>query len=127
MEKLSKYASAGKIAELLDLDRKKVDKAMKELKAEGAIVSPVRFKWDTAHKNHGFPEISHVEVQSGIQHLSLDLIGNLPVDTFNGTQVILAFLAQIRCVVEASVTQCLSNVLLHTWANAQPINEVVIG
>ena len=44
MEKLSKYASAGKIAELLDLDRKKVDKAMTELKAEGAIVSPVRCK-----------------------------------------------------------------------------------
>lgn len=53
MEKLSKYASAGKIAELLDLDRKKVDKAMKEHKAEGAIVSPVRCKRDTAHKNHG--------------------------------------------------------------------------
>lgn len=44
MEKLSKYASAGKIVELLDLDCKKVDKAMKELKAEGAIVSPVRCK-----------------------------------------------------------------------------------
>ena len=66
-------------------------------------------------------------MQSVIQHLSLDLIGNLSVDTFNGTQVILAFLAQIRCVVEASVTQGLSNALLHTWANAQPINEVVIG
>ena len=50
MEKLSKYASAGKIAELLDLDRKEVDKAMKELKAEGAIVSPVRCKWEPAQK-----------------------------------------------------------------------------
>ena len=32
--------NAGKIAELSGLDRKDVDKAMKELKAEGAIVSP---------------------------------------------------------------------------------------
>ena len=31
--------NAGKIAELSGLDRKEVDKAMKELKAEGAIVS----------------------------------------------------------------------------------------
>ena len=34
--------AAGKIAELSGLDRKVVDKAMKELKASGAIVSPVR-------------------------------------------------------------------------------------
>lgn len=33
-----------------DLDRKKVDKAMKELKADGAIVSPVRCKWEPAEK-----------------------------------------------------------------------------
>lgn len=37
--------NAGKIAELSGLDRKDVDKAMKELKAEGAITSPVRCKW----------------------------------------------------------------------------------
>lgn len=54
MEKLSKHANDGKKAELLDLDRKKVDKAMKELQAEGTIVFPVSFKWDMAHKNHGF-------------------------------------------------------------------------
>ena len=36
--------NAGKIAELSGLDRKEVDKAMKELKEEGAIVSPVRCK-----------------------------------------------------------------------------------
>ena len=40
--------NAGKIAELSGLDRKDVDKAMKELKEEGAIVSPVRCKWATA-------------------------------------------------------------------------------
>lgn len=40
--------NAGKIAELSGLDRKDVDKAMKELKAEGAIVSPVRCKWAPA-------------------------------------------------------------------------------
>ncbi len=42
--------NAGKIAELSGLDRKDVDKAMKELKAEGAIVSPVRCKWEPASK-----------------------------------------------------------------------------
>lgn len=42
--------AAGKIAELSGLDRKEVDKAMKELKAEGAIVSPVRCKWEPAQK-----------------------------------------------------------------------------
>ena len=40
--------NAGKIAELSGLDRKEVDKAMKELKAEGAIVAPVRCKWAPA-------------------------------------------------------------------------------
>ena len=38
--------NAGKIAELSGLDRKEVDKAMKELKEEGVIVSPVRCKWE---------------------------------------------------------------------------------
>ncbi len=41
--------NAGKIAELSGLDRKNVDKAMKELKEEGAIVSPVRCKWAPAN------------------------------------------------------------------------------
>jgi len=40
--------NAGKIAELSGLDRKEVDKAMKLLKEEGAIVSPVRCKWTVA-------------------------------------------------------------------------------
>lgn len=40
--------NAGKIAELSGLDRKEVDKAMKQLKDEGAIVSPVRCKWSPA-------------------------------------------------------------------------------
>ena len=40
--------NAGKIAELSGLDRKVVDKAMKELKKTGAIVSPVRCKWEPA-------------------------------------------------------------------------------
>ena len=40
--------NAGKIAELSGLDRKEVDAAMKKLKAEGAIVSPVRCKWAPA-------------------------------------------------------------------------------
>mgnify|MGYP003434837380 FL=1 len=40
--------NAGKIAELSGLDKKEVDKAMKQLKEEGAIVSPVRCKWAPA-------------------------------------------------------------------------------
>jgi hypothetical protein len=36
------------IAEISGLDRKEVDKAMKQLKEEGAIVSPVRCKWAPA-------------------------------------------------------------------------------
>ena len=40
--------NAGKIAELSGLDRKEVDKAMKQLKEEGAIVSPIRCKWALA-------------------------------------------------------------------------------
>ena len=40
--------NAGKISELSGIDRKEVDKAMKQLKDEGAIVSPVRCKWQPA-------------------------------------------------------------------------------
>lgn len=40
--------NAGKIAELSGLDRKEVDKAMKQLKESGAIVSPKRCYWQPA-------------------------------------------------------------------------------
>jgi hypothetical protein len=40
--------NAGKIVELTGLDRKEVDKAMKLLKAEGAIVSPKMCYWEPA-------------------------------------------------------------------------------
>ena len=40
--------NAGKIAEISGIDRKEVDKAMKQLKDEDAIVSPVRCKWAPA-------------------------------------------------------------------------------
>lgn len=48
MKQAGQPLNAGKIAELSGRDRKEVDKAMKELKAEGAIVSPVRCKWEPA-------------------------------------------------------------------------------
>ena len=48
MKEAGQPLNAGKIAELSGLDRKEVDKAMKHLKAEGAIVSPVRCKWAPA-------------------------------------------------------------------------------
>ena len=48
MREAGEPIAAGKIAELSGLDRKVVDKAMKELKASGAIVSPIRCKWEPA-------------------------------------------------------------------------------
>lgn len=48
MKEAGEPLNAGKIAELSGLDRKDVDKAMKQLKDEGAIVSPVRCKWEPA-------------------------------------------------------------------------------
>ena len=48
MKAAGEALNAGKIAELTGLDRKEVDKAMKALKEEGAIVSPVRCKWAPA-------------------------------------------------------------------------------
>ena len=48
MKEAGQPLNAGKIAELSGLDRKEVDKAMKQLKAEGAIVSPARCKWAPA-------------------------------------------------------------------------------
>lgn len=48
MREAGEPLNAGRIAELGGLDRKEVDKAMKQLKDEGAIVSPVRCKWQPA-------------------------------------------------------------------------------
>ena len=48
MRKAGVPLNAGKVAELSGLDRKVVDKAFTELKKEGAIVSPVRCKWEPA-------------------------------------------------------------------------------
>ena len=50
MKKAGEPLNAGKVAELTGLDRKAVDKAFAELKKEGAIVSPVRCKWEPANK-----------------------------------------------------------------------------
>ncbi len=48
MKEANEPVNAGKIVELSGLERKDVDKAMKALKAEGAIVSPIRCKWEAA-------------------------------------------------------------------------------
>ncbi len=45
MKKEGKPLNAGKIAELSNLDRKVVDKAMAELKAGDLIISPIRCYW----------------------------------------------------------------------------------
>ena len=46
MQKAGEPLSAGKITELTKLDRKEVDKAMKNLKEDGSIVSPRRCFWE---------------------------------------------------------------------------------
>ena len=46
MKEAGKPINAGTIAEATGLDRKVVDKAMKELKESGAIVSPKRCYWE---------------------------------------------------------------------------------
>lgn len=46
MRQAGKPVSAGDVAKALGADRKEVDKAFAELKKEGAIVSPVRCKWE---------------------------------------------------------------------------------
>lgn len=48
MKEAGEPLNAGKIAELSGLDRKAVDAAMKQLKADGKIISPVRCKWAPA-------------------------------------------------------------------------------
>ena len=48
MREAGEPLNAGKVADLTGLDRKEVDKAFAELKKEGAIVSPVRCKWEPA-------------------------------------------------------------------------------
>jgi len=50
MKKNGKPMSAGEVEKALGVDRKEVDKAFKELKDEGAIISPVRCKWEPAKK-----------------------------------------------------------------------------
>ncbi len=46
LQSAGKPLKAGEIAEASGLDKKEVDKAMKVLKAEGKIVSPVRCFWE---------------------------------------------------------------------------------
>ena len=48
MREAGKPVSAGDVTKALNADRKEVDKAFAELKKEGAIVSPVRCKWEPA-------------------------------------------------------------------------------
>ena len=48
MREIGAPVNAGKIAEVTGLDRKVVDKDFDALKKEGAIVSPVRCKWEPA-------------------------------------------------------------------------------
>jgi hypothetical protein len=48
MTAAGKPVAAGEIVTMTGLDRKDVDKAMADLKKDGAIVSPVRCKWQPA-------------------------------------------------------------------------------
>ncbi|MFC2103947.1 winged helix-turn-helix transcriptional regulator [Bacteroidota bacterium] len=46
MKKAGKAIKAGEIAEIIGMDKKEVDKAMKVLKKEGKIVSPKVCIWE---------------------------------------------------------------------------------
>lgn len=48
MREAGKPVSAGDVTKMLGIDRKEVDKAFDALKKEGAIISPVRCKWQPA-------------------------------------------------------------------------------
>jgi len=48
IESSAEPMKAGEVAEVANLDRKEVDKAMKVLKAENRIVSPKNCFWTTA-------------------------------------------------------------------------------
>ncbi|MDR0508591.1 MAG: transcriptional regulator [Candidatus Methanoplasma sp.] len=50
MKKKGKPMNAGEVEKELGADRKEIDKAFKELKAEGLIASPVRCKWEPVKK-----------------------------------------------------------------------------
>ena len=50
MKKKGKPMSPGEVEKEVGADKKAFDQAFKELKAEGAIVSPVRCKWEPAQK-----------------------------------------------------------------------------
>ena len=51
MREAGKPVSAGDVTKMLNTDRKEVDKAFDALKKEGAIVSPVRCKWEPRQGN----------------------------------------------------------------------------
>ncbi|MBP5240472.1 MAG: transcriptional regulator [Bacteroidales bacterium] len=46
MAETGRPMSAGEVEKALGTDRKEIDKAFKQLKDEGAIVSSVRCKWE---------------------------------------------------------------------------------
>ena len=48
MKKAGTPLNAGKIVELTGLERKEVDKARKQLKADGSIISPKMCYWQPA-------------------------------------------------------------------------------
>ncbi|MBN1926476.1 MAG: transcriptional regulator [Prolixibacteraceae bacterium] len=50
MKNAGKAMKTGEIAEAAGLDKKVFDKAMKELKIEGAIVSPKKCYWEASGK-----------------------------------------------------------------------------
>lgn len=50
MKEAGKPMSASEVAKAAGLEKADVDKAFKELKAAGQIVSPVRCKWEPAEK-----------------------------------------------------------------------------
>ena len=67
MREFGAPVNAGKIAEITGIDRKEIDKAFAELKKEGAIVSPVRCKWQPAwNRNYNRINNHNMEIKQFI-------------------------------------------------------------
>jgi len=50
MKKAGKPVNVGDVVKISGMEKSKVEKAFKDLKADGSIVSPVRCKWEPAKK-----------------------------------------------------------------------------
>jgi len=50
MKKAGKPVNVSDVAKISSMEKSEVEKAFKDLKADGSIISPVRCKWEPAKK-----------------------------------------------------------------------------